>query len=641
MKRTILYVLMMILWSPVTSAMGEDSLFYDFEYEGLRYIKYDSTVTLTNGSIWHPGYLVLPSPNIIIPSTVPYEGKVYTVTAISGSTFEETTLLETITLPETLRTIGSRAFFQSGLTGELILPDSIESIGSSAFACQGLQGTLTLPESLKTLGEGAFQAYNGITCVNYNCINCTYKSSSPYLALPSDGALPYLTTDLVFGDKVTFIPENLARGCRMITNLTIPESLDSIARGAFDSDLCTLKKLIFNAVNLRRIYSFPSRRNMEQLTIGENVEYLPPVNGSRITSVVVPNKVKIIAPGAFGCSTMLCDVKLGNSVDTIGEAAFNDCISLTSINIPASVRFLGSDVFRGCKALNSITVELGNTIYDSRDGCNAINETATNTLFCGCNNSFIPNTICTISQYAFAGYEGLKQISFPTSVSSIGERAFWGCTGLSQITIPATLTHIGDNAFSDCTGLTEITISDKLTSLGIGAFSGCTGLEKVTFPDDITEIPNYLFSSCTDLPEITIPATMNKIGNMAFNQCTGLAKIISLARRPPAITACNDTNSSGTFAGINHQDISIYVPDKSWEMYCVAEGWSQFVNIFKLSQAPGRCDLNADGMTDIADVSGIINAMLGYPNNGLCDIDGDGKVDIYDINLVINAMLGK
>ena len=390
MKRIILYALMMMFMSPVAGAMGDET-YYDFEYEGLRYIVYDTTAMLTNGSLVYSGYLVLPCPNLVIPSRVPYEGKEYTVIAIDNVTFKNNSTLESILLPQTLRTIGHHAFEGTGLTG-VVLPDSLESIGEFAFSCSSLQGSLTLPESLKSLGIGAFMGYNGITSVQYNCIDCKYNriingSSITY------GALPYSTTDLVFGEKVKCIPSYLAEGCKMITNLTIPESMDSIAYNAFDYDCNMLKNLTFNAVNLRRRHSFPSTRNIEKLTIGENVEYLPPLNGSKITSLVIPNKVKTISPGAFAGSELLSEVKLGNSVDTIGEIAFLECISLTSISIPSSVRFIGSECFKRCKALDSIIVEPGNTVYDSREGCKAIIETVTNTLISGCNNSFIPNTI--------------------------------------------------------------------------------------------------------------------------------------------------------------------------------------------------------------------------------------------------------
>ncbi len=117
----------------------------------------------------------------------------------------------------------------------------------------------------------------------------------------------------------------------------------------------------------------------------------------------------------------------------ITGSAFNGCSGLTSIIIPNSVTSIGSTAFLSCTGLTSIVVEDGNTVYDSRNNCNAIIETKTNTLISGCNNTFIPEDVTSIGNSAFNGCSGLISITIPNSVTSIESYAFSGCTGLTSI----------------------------------------------------------------------------------------------------------------------------------------------------------------------------------------------------------------
>lgn len=86
----------------------------------------------------------------------------------------------------------------------------------------------------------------------------------------------------------------------------------------------------------------------------------------------------------------MTSVTIPNSVECINNYAFEGCTKLKSITIPNSVTTIGSQVFRSCDNLASIIVQNDNPIFDSRDNCNAIIETATNTLIAGCKNTIIP-----------------------------------------------------------------------------------------------------------------------------------------------------------------------------------------------------------------------------------------------------------
>ena len=172
-------------------------------------------------------------------------------------------------------------------------------------------------------------------------------------------------------------------------------------------------------------------------------------------------------------------IEFDGDVTTIGTMAFNGCSTLTSITIPKTVTSFGDSPFNGCPNIASFTVESGNTKYDSRDNCNAIIETKTNTLIHGCKNTLIPNTVKTIASHAFNGRKGLKTIIIPTSVTSIAQAAFYECNDLATIDIPNSVKTIEASTFRFCTNLTSVTIPSSVTKVNTWAFDGCRKLKTV------------------------------------------------------------------------------------------------------------------------------------------------------------------
>ena len=154
--------------------------------------------------------------------------------------------------------------------------------------------------------------------------------------------------------------------------------------------------------------------------------------GAKITGVEIPSTVTSIEFFAFDNCPNISSIALPSSVRTLGERAFQYCTNLQSMTIPASVSSIGVGVLRGCSNLTSITVDANNTKYDSRNDCNAIIETATNTLIQGCTNTVIPEGVTSIREWAMA-INGATAISIPSSVTTIGEYAFYKCEKLQDL----------------------------------------------------------------------------------------------------------------------------------------------------------------------------------------------------------------
>lgn len=232
----------------------------------------------------------------------------------------------------------------------------------------------------------------------------------------------------------------------------------------FDSDVTTIKGSAFSNSNTLTSITIPNN-----VTIIESSAFY---KCNSLKTVVFSNSLNIIREDAFAYCNSLENFTMPNSVTSIERGAFNGCSSLTNITIPHSVTSIGGNPFSWCSSLTNIIVEQGNSNYDSRNNCNAIIETASNTLISGCKNTIIPNDIVSISG-AFSGCTSLTSITIPNSVSIITNSAFASCTSLTNITIPNSVTHILNNAFENCTSLTNITIPESVIEIGYAAFLHC------------------------------------------------------------------------------------------------------------------------------------------------------------------------
>ena len=222
---------------------------------------------------------------------------------------------------------------------------------------------------------------------------------------------------------------------------------------------------------------------------------------------------------------------------------FEKCNGLTAIRIPSTVKRLGLTSFGYCKNIKSIVIDPDNPFYDSREDCNAIIATSTNTLLLGCQNTIIPAGVKEISNLAFSGCTGLVSIRIPDSVRKIGTAAFYDCTGLSSVEIGNGVSEISDSAFENCTSLNSVKILKGAYSIGFAAFLSCTSLKKIKMPNSIEIIENSVFRD-TGLTSIEIPASVKHIeGNFCDGTTSEKLTSIKVSERNKKCDSRNDCNA--------------------------------------------------------------------------------------------------
>lgn len=467
------------------------------------------------------------------------------VTSLGDGVFQECTGLTDITLPDGLKSVSNNAFGLCENLSEVHLPEGVVSLGRGAFAsCKSLSDIL-LPESLTTIGPAAFSSCSGLSSVAIPK-GITSIGSSAFFNCSSLEKITIQAISLPQGESGMFDRTN---DCPIYVPT---ESLLAYANAdIWNNYRERIRGIIRNGNNIIRYKTTDGAVVTPQDYYSE--EYLAEIVSNEYVdgTGVMTFDGGLWFVGDFSNATTLKEISIPEEVTTIGSLGFYRCSNLEALVIPASVTTIGN-AFEYCSALNSLSVSPSNPVYDSRENCNAIIETATHTLITGSGSTTIPS-----------------------SVTRIGAGAFNGRTCLARIVIPDNVTEIGELAFNYCSGLTEITLPRSLTSLGRYTFYGCSSLTGISLPEGLTSIGECAFQNCYSLTMLTVPESVVTIGNQAFFDCYRLTEVNVLPETPPTA----GSSIFRTFTQAN--SCPIYVPSSSVEAYKSAEGWRDYADRIK------------------------------------------------------------
>ena len=433
------------------------------------------------------------STNVIVPEGV----EIVCDRAIDGSIFHDWT--KTIDLPESLKAIGSVAFANNTALESITIPRGVEYIepNNPFGGCTSLSDIQVLSPKFVVKDHCLYKA-------DYSIL---YSS---LFGVTEDVLIIHPNTKTIaanafWGQKISKVV--LPKGIKVILRysfaksdlqeINLPDTLEIIKSGAFRFSKLKTVRLPDSIKELGSYNTghydgvFCCCKHLVSAHLPSSLSYIGGycfLQCTKLRDIELPQGLVSIGSGAFwGCSN-LQNITLPSTLVGIGDRAFLGS-GFKSIRIPEKVSYIGKHAFSD---LDFIVVDHNNSSYDSRENCNAIIESRSNTLIIGSNNTFIPTSVTSIADYAFSGCRSLLSLHIPDSITTIGKSCYFGCDKITHLTFPASVIDF-------------LHSPDKKNSILEGVFERCTQLKTVTLRSHIPSLMDSDFTGCTSLSAIIVP----------------------------------------------------------------------------------------------------------------------------------------
>jgi len=365
----------------------------------------------------------------------------------------------------------------------IVVEDNIHTIGSSAFRYGDQLVTISLPDTISSVGSNVFAGSSGNLTATIRGVDGTVDSAA-YNGKTS--GIQYLVID----ENVNTIGVNAFANSSTIKGVIINDTalIDDYAfyKGA------ALDYVEIGATDTIDAYAFAENLVLKRVEIDK----VKAINDYAFFNCIAMNDIYVdsesglehIGEHTFEECKLMPELILPETVRNIGAYAFYNCNSMAYINIPDGVPAINDYTFFGCASLKEML--LPNSVI-----------TVGNYAFYGCvvvKNMTLGNQTTSIGEYAFYNCNKISSLEIPGTVSEIGDYAFRSCSSITDLHIPDSVVSLGDCVFYSCTGLEQVEFGTGITTIGDRVFYACVALDKVMFNAPIEEIHDLAFYGAED-----------------------------------------------------------------------------------------------------------------------------------------------